>query len=234
MSAKSEMVQGSFVQNKINLKNYVISNIVRGKKFTREEILSKYSEEIIEECWSSLTTNIIQNYQRGKGTLIKGFGIFTFKAPEYILQGTTNEFDRDIRLREPIFIVSKEFNENFCAGEYNRQNGIKYFTQKESKDISIVKVNYAEMSYSLSISKDELTNILKHLFMYISESIINHTFKEKSMPGLGILLNSNNIIAVKFDDDFINSIKDKNHTLNFTKKKFVIKFRYGQCQKYLC
>ena len=222
MSAKSEMVQGSFVQNKINLKNYVISNIVRGKKFTREEILSKYSEEIIEECWSSLTTNIIQNYQRGKGTLIKGFGIFTFKAPEYILQGTTNEFDRDIRLREPIFIVSKEFNENFCPGEYNRQNGIKYFTQKESKDISIVKVNYAEMSYSLSISKDELTNILKHLFIYISESIINHTFKEKTMPGLGILLNSNNIIAVKFDDDFINSIKDKNHTLNFTKKKLLL------------
>ena len=111
---------------------------------------------------------IIQNYQRGKGNLIKGFGLFTFKSPEIILKGTTNEFDRDIRLREPIFIVSKELNDKFCPGEYNRQNGIKYFTQKESKDIPIVKFNYAEISYSLSISKDEVINILKHLFSYIN------------------------------------------------------------------
>ena len=47
MSAKSEMIQGSFVQNKINLRNYVISNLEKGKQFTREGILSKYSPEII-------------------------------------------------------------------------------------------------------------------------------------------------------------------------------------------
>ena len=36
-----------------------------------------------------------------------------------------------------------------------------------------------EMAYSISISKDELTNILKQLFMYISESIANKSFKIK-------------------------------------------------------
>ena len=101
MSIKSEVIHDSFLQNKINLKNYRISNIKMGKQFTREDILTKYSEEIIDECWAALSTCIIQNYQRGKGTLIKGFGLFTFKAPEIILKGTTNEFDRDIRLREP-------------------------------------------------------------------------------------------------------------------------------------
>ena len=222
MSSNSEIVQGSCLINKINLKNYRISNAFKGKQFTTEEILSKYSKEIIDQCWTSLTTNIIQNYQRGKGTYIKGLGVFTYKAPEVILEGTTNEFDRDKRLREPIFLVSKEFNDTFCAGEYNRQNGIKYFTQKESKDISILKLNYAEMAYSLSISKDELSNILKHLFLYINESIINHTFKEKLFPGLGTLLNSNNIIAVKFEEDFINSIKTKTQKLNFTKKNLLM------------
>ena len=32
-----------FVQNKINLRNYVISNLEKGKKFTREEILSGFN-----------------------------------------------------------------------------------------------------------------------------------------------------------------------------------------------
>ena len=231
MSTKSEIVQGSFLQNKINLKNFRISNNIKGKQFTREDILSKYSQETIDECWNSLTTNIIQNYQRGKGTLIKGFGVFTFKAPEVVLKGTTNEFDRDIRLREPIFIVSKEFNENFCPGEYNRQNVIKYFTQKESKDISIVKINYAEIAYNLSISKDELSNIVKHLFSYINESIINHTFKEKEMPGLGTLVNSNNIIAVQFNENFVKSIKKRNHKLNFTKKNILLNLDMDNAEK---
>ena len=231
MSIKSEVIHDSFLQNKINLKNYRISNIKMGKQFTREDILTKYSEEIIDECWAALSTCIIQNYQRGKGTLIKGFGLFTFKAPEIILKGTTNEFDRDIKLREPIFIVSKELNEKFCPGEYNRQNGIKYFTQKESKDIAIVKVNYAEMAYSISISKDELINILKHLFLHISESIINHTFKEKIMPGLGTLVNSFNILAVKFDENLINDIKNKTQKLNFTKKNMLLNLNMDNAQK---
>ena len=222
MSLKTEINKNFLLSNKINLKHFRISNINKGKQFTTEEILSAYSKETIDECWTAFSTNIIQNYQRGKATLIKGFGLFTFKAPEVILKGTTNEYDRDLRLREPIFIVSKELNENFCPGEFNRQNGIKYFTQKESKDISIVKINYAEMAYSLSLSKDEVMNILKHLFMYINESIINHTFKEKVLPGLGILINSNNIIAVKFEENLINNIKNKNQMLNFTKKNLLL------------
>ena len=224
---KSRVIQGSEFSNKINLKNYRISNENKGKQFSVEEVLSHYSPEIIEECWNALTTNIIQNYQRGKGTYIKGFGLFTYKSPEVILEGTTNEYDRDLKLREPIFIVSKEWNENFYPGEYNRQNGIKYFTQKESKDISIVKINYAEIAYSLSISKDELSNILKNIFLYINESIIKNNFKEKIMPNLGILMNYNNIIAVKFDENFIKKINNKTQKLNFTKKKHFIKFRYG-------
>ena len=231
MSMKSELIKNSILSNKINLKNFRISNLNKGKPCTTEDILQNYSQEIINECWASLCTNIIQNYQRGKGTLIKGFGLFTFKAPEVILQGTTNEYARDFRQREPIFIVSKELNERFCPGEYNKQNGIKYFTQKESKDISIVKINYAEMAYSLSISKDELTNIIKHLFSYINKSIINNTFKQKIMPGLGLLLNSNNIIAVKFDEELINNIKKKPQILNFTKKNILLDLDMDNAQK---
>ena len=170
MSTNSQTIEGSYLANKINLKGYTIAN--QGGILDREQIINNYSQETIDACWSALSINIIQNYQRGKGTLIKGFGVFTFKPQQVILEGTTNQYDRDLRVREPVFIISKELNENFCPGEYTRQNGIRYYTQKESKDISIVKINYAEMAYSISISKDELTYLLKHLFMHINESII--------------------------------------------------------------
>ena len=229
MSTNSQTIKGSFLANTINLKGYTIAN--KGGILDREQIINNYSQEIIDSCWSSLSTNIIQNYQRGKGTLIKGFGVFTFKPQEVILEGTTNQFNRDLRLREPVFIVSKELNDNFCPGEYTRQNGIRYYTQKESKDISIVKINYAEMAYSISISKDELTNIIKHLFMYINESIINKTFKNKIFPGLGTLVNSNNIIAMKFDETFINSIKNKTQKLLFTKKNLFLDLDMDNAQE---
>ena len=231
MSIKSQIIKGANLTNKINLKRYTLINTKKGQKIDRNQIINNYSQETIDSCWSSLCINIIQNYQRGKGTIIKGFGVFTFKPQEVILESTTNQFERDLRLREPIFIVSKELNENFLPGEYNRQNGIKYYTQKESKNISIVKINYAEMAYSISISKDELTNLLKHLFMHISESIINKTFKNKVMPGLGTLVNKNNVIVVKFDDNFIKSIKDKNQILLFTKKNIFLDLDMDNAQE---
>ena len=231
MSLNTGIKKESLLSNLINLKKYrIFNNNNKGKQFTTEEILSNYSQEVIDECWNALTINVIQNYQRGKGTFIKGFGLFTFKAPEIILKGTTNEYDRDIRQREPIFIVSKELNDNFCPGEYNKQNLIKYFSQKESKDISIVKVNFAKIAYSLSISNDEISNILKHIFLYINESIMKHSFNGKIMPGLGTLVNYNNIIAVKFDENFINSIKNKTQKLNFTKKNILLNLYMDNAQ----
>ena len=133
MSTKSRVIQGSSLANKINLKGYKISNANKGQILDREQIINNYSQETIDSCWSSLCTNIIQNYQRGKGTLIKGFGVFTYKPQEVILEGTTNLYERDLRLREPIFIVSKELNENFCPGEYTRQNTINIIPKKNQK-----------------------------------------------------------------------------------------------------
>ena len=231
MSTNSKTIKGSYLANKINFKRYTLINTNKNQIIEREEIINNYSQETIDQVWSSLAINIIQNYQRGKGTLIKGFGVFTFKPQEVILEGTTNPYERDLRFREPIFIVSKEFNEKFLPGEYTRQNGIRYYTQKESKDTPIVKINYAEMAYSISISKDELTNLIKHLFMYISESIVNKTFKSKILPGLGTIINRNNVIAVKFDENFINNIKGKTQTLLFTKKNIFLDLDMDNAQE---
>ena len=220
MSLKEKRIKSAFLCNSLNSKGYNLAN--QRCVLDRLDFINNYTQEVIDACWESLSINIIQNYQRGKGTYIKGFGTFTYKAPEVNLEGTTNQNKRDKKPQKPIFIVSKEFNENFHAGEYTRQNGIRYFTQKESKDISIVKLNLAEIGYSLSMSKEEVANLLKHLIFHLNQSIINKTFNNKVLPGLGVLVNRNNIIAVKFNESFVDENLTKNRKLAFTKRNILL------------
>ena len=218
MTTNSAVIQDAILCNEINNKSLIISNSQKGLSINLEIILSNYTKESIDDCWESLSTNIIQNYQRGKGTYIKGFGTFTFKRRITNLEGTTNEYFRDKREDEPVFIASKELNEDCMPGEYTKMNTIKYYIQKESKDIPIIKLNYSDIAYRLSMSKDEVENILTHLFKNIGESISSGEFKNKTMPNLGVLFCKHKILAMKFNDDFISKTKDKNPKLTKTKK----------------
>ena len=220
MNCERERINSACLCNSLTSKGFSLAN--RRFILDRDDFINNYSQEVIDACWESLSINVIQNYQRGKGTIIKGFGTFTYKNSELNLEGTTNQNIRDKKPKSPVFIVSKEFNENFCAGEYTKQNGIRYYTQKESKNVSIVRLNLAEIAYSLSMSKEEVANLLKHLIFHLSQSIINKTFKNKILPGLGVLLNRNNIIAVKFNESFKKENKTKNQNLTFTKKNILL------------
>ena len=228
MDFERERINSASLCNSLTSKGFSLAN----KRYIldRDDFINNYTQDVIDACWESLSINVIQNYQRGKGTIIKGFGTFTFKNAELNLEGTTNQNIRDKKPKSPVFIVSKEFNENFCAGEYTKQNGIRYYTQKESKNISIVRLNLAEMAYSLSMSKEEVANLLKHLIFHLSKSIVNKTFKNKILPGLGILLNRNNIIAVKFNESFNNENKTKNQVLTFTKKNILLDLDMNSAQ----
>ena len=183
----------------------------------RENIIAKFTQKELDSCWESLTVNIIQNYQRGKGTFIKGLGTFTYKGPEVNLEGVTNEIIKDKKERLPVFLVSKEFNENLKPGEYTKDYGIRYFITKENKNIPIVNLNYSEIAFSLSMPKDKVLEIIKNLIKHMSDAISKKKFKSKLMPGLGVLLLKQNILAVKFEENFENNIKDKNRKLNILK-----------------
>ena len=183
------------------------------------KILEKYPEEELDACWDALCINVIQNYQRGKGTFIKNFGTFTYKCPDINLEGTTNEVFRDKKQRYPIFIVSKEFNVNLLPGEFNKVSGIRYFTSKENKNINITNLNYSEIAFSLSMTKDKVINIIKCLLLHINDSIEKKKFKNKKMGLLGELILKNNILVVKFNEQFEKNILGKNKMLNNIKTK---------------
>ena len=147
------MSQTARLTNSINKTGLNSFNKWGGISFV--DILKNYPEDLIERVWSTLSNFIIENYQMGKGTNIKGFGTFTFSSIEYSLEGTTNQFERDIKRRRPVFLVSKEFVDYLKPGIYNDKSGLMYYTQKINNNISIVKVNYAILSYDVNNSKEE-------------------------------------------------------------------------------
>ena len=182
------------------------------------DMLNSYSPKILEESWIQLSNFIKKNYEAGKGTLIKGFGAFTFTNPEYNLEGTTNQYKRDLKLRRPVFIVSNEFLDFLKPGQFTKRGGLIYYTQKLNNNVNLVKFNFTELAFSLNISKEECQNIITTIIKEMADEIINRKFKSRELPGLGIILIRGNIFGVKFFSDFNLDAYKKTEKLNFTKK----------------
>ena len=184
----------------------------------REDILSSYSKEILETVWLIFTKYIIKNYESGKGTFIKNFGTFTFTNPDYNLEGTTNQFKRDLKVRRPVFIISNEFLDFLKPGIYTKAGGLIYYTQKLNHSINIIKINYSELSYGMNISKEEYYNILSNIIKEMGEQIFTKKFKNREMPNLGIFLIRGNVFGMKFYKEFNYAVMKIPQKLNFTKK----------------
>ena len=181
------------------------------------DMLNSYSTKILEESWNQFSNFIKKNYEAGKGTIIKGFGTFTFTNPEYNLEGTTNQYKRDLKLRRPVFIVSNEFLDFLKPGQFTKRGGLIYYTQKLNNKVSLVKFNYTELAFALNISKEECQNIITTILKEMGDSIINRQFKSRELPGLGIILIRGNIFGVKFFSDFNLDTYKQAEKLDFTK-----------------
>ena len=195
------MSRTAFLTNSINLKALKTFNKWGG--LTYKDILNSYPKNIIEECWNLLSTQIIENYQMGKGTYIKGFGTFTFTNIEINLEGTTNQYERDIKKRRPLFLVSNEFIDYLKPGIYTEKSGLMYYTQNVNNNVSIVKVNYSSLSYGMNMSKEEYYNIVNTKIKIIGDEIRRNVFKGCYMKNLGIFLVKGSIFGMKFNNEKI-------------------------------
>ena len=204
--------------NSVNKTAYNSFNKWGGLTF--EDILSNYPKETVDKCWTIFSQSIIENYQRGKGTFIKNFGTFTFSNVECNLEGTTNEYIRDIKRRRPIFIVSGDYIDYIKPGIYTEKSGMVYYTQKINKNVSIVKLNFAKLSYGGNISKEEISNIIYSIIKNMSDQIRRREFKEKILPGVGTFLVKGNIFGMKFDKDLYDDISLQAQKLFHIKKNF--------------
>ena len=184
-----------------------------------QEILSNYPNEIKDKCWLNLSRCIIENYHSGKGTSIKGFGTFTFTNVEYNLEGTTNQYNRDIKPRYPVFLVSNEFVDYLKPGIYTEKSGLIYYTQKLNNQVPIIKLNLAKISYGANISKEECFTIISSTIKLMADQIRRKAYNNnKVLPDLGLFINRGNIFGVKFDYNLIDSIPLQTQKLIHTKK----------------
>ena len=204
--------------NSVNKTAYKSFNKWGGLTF--EDILSNYPKETIDKCWNIFAQFIIENYQKGKGTFIKDFGTFTFTNVEYNLEGTTNEYNRDIKRRRPVFIFSNDFIDYIKPGIYTEKSGIIYYTQKIDKNVNIVKMNFAKLSCGGNISKEEISTIIYSIIKNMSDKIRRREFKEKILPGIGVFLNKGNIFGMKFDKNLFDEVSLQTQKLYHIKKNF--------------
>jgi hypothetical protein len=140
----------------------------------REETMNKFKGDIVSLTWEGFSKIIEQNYLQGKGTIVPTFGTFTFISPIVNLKGTTNERDRDIKLRHPVFVMSRSFCEIAKPGIFVNGNMLP-FKQTFIDSIPHIKFSFADLTLRLSISKSETENILTNCLKYISESILKVT-----------------------------------------------------------
>ena len=218
----------SYITNEINKTALDSFNNWGGVTFS--DILSNYPKEVIDNCWLVFSQAIIENYLKGKGTFIKNFGTFTFTNEEYSLEGTTNQYKRDIKKRCPIFIVSKDFIDYLKPGIYSDKYGLIYNTQSENKNISIIKLNLTKISLALNISKEEVYTIISSIIKNMGDSIRRMEFKGKKINKIGTFLIKNNIFGVKFEKDFIEEISEKSQKLYHIKKNFKLCMETKDCQ----
>ena len=183
----------------------------------RNDILSSYNKDVLEKAWVLFTNFIIKNYQSGRGTNVKGFGTFTYTNVDVSLEGTTNQYKRDVKKRMPVFLVSNEFLDYLKPGQFTKAGGLIYYTQKKNNSIPIVKLNLAELAYGLNISKEEYNNILNNILKEMSEQILRKNFKSREMPNLGILLLRGNVFGMKFYNDFNTDVNKQAQKLIHTK-----------------
>ncbi len=184
----------------------------------RGDILTSYNKQVLETAWILFTKYIIKNYESGKGTFIKNFGTFTFTNADYSLEGTTNQFQRDYKVKRPVFLVSNEFLDYLKPGQYTKAGGLIYYTQKLNNAVNIVKINYAELAYGMNISKEEYMNILNNIIKEMGDQILKKNFKSREMPNLGILLLRGNVFGMKFYKDFDYTVMKIPQKYNFTKR----------------
>jgi hypothetical protein len=142
----------------------------------RLDILKSFSEEKIAEAWDVFCKYVAKNYLTGKGTTIPKFGTFTFTANEVNLEGTTNQYQRDHKARKPVFIVSSDFIDRLKSGLSTPQ-GMVYYNQKQNNSLNHIKVNYAELAFSLNMKKEDYFTLLDNYIKFIGDSIVNVIIK---------------------------------------------------------
>ncbi|KAM3134464.1 hypothetical protein pb186bvf_013430 [Paramecium bursaria] len=145
----------------------------------------------------------------GRGVVIKGYGTFTFSAPDVILDGVTNPIERDRQPRQPVFLVGKEFVSGMnlkTAIAIGRQ--LRPYNIQTSGLIQHTIINYAEIALYANQNKDSAKLAVHRVVKSLAEIARTGQIVEMEIPAVGIFFVKNNLAAVQFHDSIMDGCRD--------------------------
>ena len=161
--------------NNATLTNRAYSSTYRQLNQTGKQegftIMSNFKEDDVLQAWVQFCNLVSKNYEVGRGTIVPRFGTFTYQNSEVSLEGTTNQQQRDKKAKKPVFIVSSEFVEFSKPAIWTPLSGLIQYSQKKNSNMSHVKVNYAEISLGIGLSKGDTQTIIENTLRLVADSI---------------------------------------------------------------
>ena len=122
--------------------------------------------------WKGFGSYIAKELRNGRGIAVPKFGNFTFTSPIVDLAGTTNPGERDKQVREPVFMVGKDFVSAVYlkAGISNQRGTVRPFDNKGASGIiPKVKINYTEVAALCFQNKDICRAGCEQVFRFLSD-----------------------------------------------------------------
>ena len=159
-------------------------------------------EQTVKTIWRALGSYIAKQLVNGKGVTIPRFGTFTFTAAEVNLIGTTNPQNRDHQIREPVFMVGKDFVSGVVLKtgiSHNRGAQIRPMALNGASGIiPLVKINYVEVGLFCGLTKDECRRGCEQMFRSMSDNVRKGDTICVEIPLVGRFMNRGNVAAVDF------------------------------------
>ena len=177
-----------------------------------------FSEQETRTVWRAFGSYIAKQLINGKGVIVPKFGLFSFSAPDVSLAGSTNPGERDRQLREPVFMVGKDFvsgiekrssvtdqdlRSGICVGDAIRPMGLKGV----SGIIPKVKINYFEVAMLCGLSKDVCRDRCEQAFKSLSDRVRRGEQISTEIPLVGRFLVRMRVAAVNFHQDLVKQTK---------------------------
>ncbi|EGR32802.1 hypothetical protein IMG5_070330 [Ichthyophthirius multifiliis] len=181
-----------------------------------------FDSEDIRVSWNAFGLYLSRQLRMGRAVHIQNFGTFTFSAPDYKLEGCSNPWERDKQLRNPVFLVSKDFikggdlKQGICTQNIVRPYGANGVNGK----IPLSKINFTEVGIYASMEKDQAKTCIERIIRQLQDQAKAESSVDMEIPNVGFFRVRNNIVAVQFNEFLSKDAKQiSNQYQQLTQKK---------------
>ncbi len=185
---------------------------------------SALDEATVNSIWRAFGSYTSRQMRNGKGIIVPKFGHFTFSAAKVDLAGTTNPSERDKQIRQPVFLVGKDFVSAVSLRTGIAHNGGAALRPYDLKGVAGAipkcKVNYTDIATQCGQNKDICKNACEQVFRFLSDKVRKGEPCQMDIPFVGTFMVRTNIAAIAFSSELAKSTEGVTTRTHFVNKLF--------------